>query len=79
VTTAEQLKHNTAVTVYQTALKFLDTSSTLAMDAFSCNVRHDALATAVELVEQGRAVFWTQLARFSSRLIRHTLYLLLFT
>ncbi|KAG2113242.1 CHAT domain-containing protein [Suillus cothurnatus] len=38
----------------------------LAVDAFSCSIRHCALITAVELVEQGRAVFWTQLARLSS-------------
>ncbi|KAG2036992.1 CHAT domain-containing protein [Suillus americanus] len=42
--------------------------SSLATDAFSCSVRHDAMTTAVELVEQGRAVFWTQLARFSTPL-----------
>ncbi|KAG1875793.1 TPR-like protein [Suillus subluteus] len=42
--------------------------SSLATDAFSCSVRHGALMTAVELVEQGRAVFWTQLARFSTPL-----------
>jgi tetratricopeptide (TPR) repeat protein len=41
-----------------------EASSSLAMDAFSCSVRHGALDTAVELLEQGRAVFWTQLARF---------------
>ncbi|KAG1731705.1 hypothetical protein EDB19DRAFT_1912419 [Suillus lakei] len=29
-----------------------------------CSIRHGSLTTAVELVEQGRAVFWTQLARF---------------
>ncbi|KAG1807266.1 CHAT domain-containing protein [Suillus subaureus] len=39
-------------------------TASLAVDAFSCSVRHGALITAVELVEQGRAVFWTQLARF---------------
>ncbi|KAG1829960.1 CHAT domain-containing protein [Suillus variegatus] len=42
--------------------------SSLATDAFSCSVRHRALTTAVELVEQGRAVFWTQLARFNTPL-----------
>ncbi|KAG1908927.1 CHAT domain-containing protein [Suillus fuscotomentosus] len=42
--------------------------SSLATDAFSCSVRRGALTTAVELVEQGRAVFWTQLARFSTPL-----------
>ncbi|KAG1743851.1 TPR-like protein [Suillus lakei] len=40
-------------------------TSSLAMDAFSCGIRRGALTTAVELVEQGRAVFWTQLARLS--------------
>ncbi|KAG2753757.1 hypothetical protein P692DRAFT_201929043 [Suillus brevipes Sb2] len=39
-----------------------------AVDAFSCSIRNGALATAVELVEQGRAVFWTQLARFRTTL-----------
>ncbi|KAG2086385.1 uncharacterized protein F5147DRAFT_781650 [Suillus discolor] len=42
--------------------------SSLATDAFSCSVHHHALTTAVELVEQGRAVFWTQLAHFSTPL-----------
>ncbi|KAG1856994.1 CHAT domain-containing protein [Suillus subalutaceus] len=41
-------------------------TASLAVDAFSCSVRHGALTTAVELVEQGRAVFWTQLVRLSS-------------
>jgi len=45
-----------------------EATSSLAMDAFSCSVRHGALTTAVELVEQGRAVFWTQLARFHAPL-----------
>ncbi|KAG2119311.1 CHAT domain-containing protein [Suillus clintonianus] len=40
----------------------------LAMDAFSCSVRHGALTTAVEMMEQGRAVFWTHLARFRTPL-----------
>jgi CHAT domain-containing protein/tetratricopeptide (TPR) repeat protein len=47
--------------------------SSLATDAFSCSVRHGVLTTAVELVEQGRAVFWTQLARFRSPLDRISL------
>jgi len=41
-------------------------TASLAVDAFSCGVRHGALTTAVELVEQGRAVFWTQLSCLSS-------------
>ncbi|KAG1722845.1 CHAT domain-containing protein [Suillus occidentalis] len=52
-------------------------TSSLAVDAFSCGIRHGALTTAVELVEQGRAVFWTHLARFCTTLdelsmARHT-------
>ncbi|KAG2148094.1 CHAT domain-containing protein [Suillus clintonianus] len=43
-------------------------TASLAMDAFSCSVRHGALKTAMELVEQGRAVFWTKLARLRSPL-----------
>ncbi|KAG0702008.1 TPR-like protein [Suillus ampliporus] len=83
---AEELKHDSVMIAYQTALKFLDqhvailssssrhfdavrgATSSLAMDAFSCSVRRGALKTAVELVEQGRAVFWTQLARFRTPL-----------
>lgn len=38
------------------------------MDAFSCNVCHGAFTVVVELMEQGRAVFWTQLARFRTPL-----------
>ncbi|KAG1848472.1 CHAT domain-containing protein [Suillus subluteus] len=45
-----------------------EATSSIAMDAFSCSVRHGALTTAVELVERGRAVFWTQLARFRTPL-----------
>ncbi|KAG2128394.1 CHAT domain-containing protein [Suillus cothurnatus] len=41
-------------------------TASLAVDAFSCSIRYRALTTAVELVEQGHAVFWTQLARLSS-------------
>ncbi|KAG1772526.1 TPR-like protein [Suillus placidus] len=41
-------------------------TSSLAVDAFSYCIRHGEPTTAVELVEQGRAVFWTQLARLSS-------------
>jgi CHAT domain-containing protein len=43
-------------------------TSSLAVDAFSCAIRHGALTTAVELVEQGRAVFWTHLTRFRTTL-----------
>ncbi|KAJ8580075.1 hypothetical protein M405DRAFT_753711, partial [Rhizopogon salebrosus TDB-379] len=43
-------------------------TSSLAMDAFSCSVRYGALEAAVVLVEQGRSVFWTQLAHFQTPL-----------
>jgi CHAT domain-containing protein/tetratricopeptide (TPR) repeat protein len=45
-----------------------EATSSLAMDAFACSIHHGALTTAVELLEQGRAVFWTQLARFNAPL-----------
>ena len=45
-----------------------EATSSLAMDAFSCAIRHNNFVTAVELVEQGRAVFWSQLARFRTPL-----------
>lgn len=38
------------------------------MDAFSCSIRRDSLTTTVELVKQGRGVFWTQLARLRTPL-----------
>ncbi|KAG1772963.1 TPR-like protein [Suillus placidus] len=41
-------------------------TSSLAVDAFSCCIRHGELTTAVQLVEQGRVVFWTQLSRLST-------------
>ena len=47
-------------------LKKLMTS--IAVDAFSACVRHGNLANAVELLEQGRGVFWSQLARLRSPL-----------
>ncbi|KAJ8595704.1 hypothetical protein M405DRAFT_878058 [Rhizopogon salebrosus TDB-379] len=43
-------------------------TSSLAMDAFSCGVRYGALEAAVVLVEQGRSVFWTQLAHLQTPL-----------
>jgi CHAT domain-containing protein len=43
-------------------------TASLAVNAFSCGIRHGALTTAVELVERGRAVFWTHLARFRTTL-----------
>ena len=38
-------------------------TSSLAVDAFSACLRNCALSRAVELLEQGRGVFWSQLAR----------------
>ncbi|KAG2355830.1 CHAT domain-containing protein [Suillus spraguei] len=43
-------------------------TASLAVDAFLCSIRHGKLKIAVELVEQGRAVFWTRLARFRTTL-----------
>lgn len=60
------------VTVLSSSSRHFDAvreaTSCLAVDAFSCSIRHGALTTAVELVEQGRAVFWTHLARFRTPL-----------
>jgi CHAT domain-containing protein len=44
------------------------TTSSLAMDAFSCGVHYGALEAAVVVVEQLRSVFWTQLAHFQTPL-----------
>lgn len=53
------------VTLLSSSLHHFDivrmATSSVAMDTFSCSVCHDTLTTAVKLMEQGRAVFWTQL------------------
>ena len=36
----------------------------VANDAFSCAIRHNNFQMAVELLEQGRGILWSQLARF---------------
>lgn len=41
-----------------------EATSSLAMDTFSCSVRHGAFTIAVQLMKQGRATFWTQLTPF---------------
>ena len=45
-----------------------DVTSSLAVDAFSACLRNSAPAHAVELLEQGRGVFWSQLTRLHSPL-----------
>jgi CHAT domain-containing protein/tetratricopeptide (TPR) repeat protein len=45
-----------------------DLTSSLAVDAFSACLRNRAPARAVELLEQGRGVFWSQLTRLRSPL-----------
>ncbi|KAI9458456.1 CHAT domain-containing protein [Boletus coccyginus] len=47
---------------------FKNLTSSLAVDAFSACLRERAPAHAVELLEQGRGVFWTQLNRLRSPL-----------
>ena len=47
---------------------FKSLTSSLAVDAFSACVRKCAPARAVELLEQGRGVFWSQLTRLHSPL-----------
>ena len=43
-------------------------TSSLAVDAFSACLRNSSLTKAIELLEQGRGVFWSQLTRFHSPL-----------
>ncbi|KAG2742371.1 hypothetical protein P692DRAFT_20839601 [Suillus brevipes Sb2] len=78
-TALEFLDHH--VTLLSSSSRHFDVvsmaTSSLAVDAFSCGIRHGALTAAVELVEQGRAVFWAHLARFRTTLdelsmARHT-------
>ncbi|KAG0700837.1 CHAT domain-containing protein [Suillus ampliporus] len=45
-----------------------DFPSTLAVDAASCALRCGDLCRAVELLEQGRTLIWTQMARFRTPL-----------
>jgi CHAT domain-containing protein/tetratricopeptide (TPR) repeat protein len=47
---------------------FKNLTSSLAVDAFSACLRNCSLTDAVELLEQGRGVFWSQLARLHSPL-----------
>jgi hypothetical protein len=47
---------------------FKDLASSLAIDSFSACLRAHRAKTAVELLEQGRGVFWTQIARLRSPL-----------
>ncbi|KAG2099598.1 uncharacterized protein F5147DRAFT_814041 [Suillus discolor] len=73
---ADTLNHASALLAYKTALKFLDQQVALLSPSFhhfdvftlqgGCFFpRHRCFFMQLELVEQGRAVFWTQLARFS--------------
>ncbi|KAG9316458.1 hypothetical protein JVU11DRAFT_2492 [Chiua virens] len=43
-------------------------TSSLAVDAFSAYLRHRSPTNAIELLEHGRGVFWSQLTRLSSSL-----------
>ena len=45
-----------------------DVTSSLAVDAFSACLRNGVPARAVELLEQGRGIFWSQLSRLRSPL-----------
>lgn len=76
---AELFNHPTTLLAYETALRLLiqDLATfpfllghlkTLAVDAFSACLRRRAPVRAVELLEQGRGVFWNQLIRLCSPL-----------
>jgi hypothetical protein len=45
-----------------------DFPSTLAVDAASCALRSGDVCRAVELLEQGRTIIWTQMTRFRTPL-----------
>ncbi|KAG8215519.1 hypothetical protein J3R82DRAFT_9167 [Butyriboletus roseoflavus] len=79
---AEDFHHPTTLLAYQTSLRLLThhvatlpplpqhltSESSLAVDAFSACLRNRSSKNAVELLEQGRGVFWTQLTRLRSPL-----------
>ncbi|KAG1722691.1 CHAT domain-containing protein [Suillus paluster] len=50
------------------AMKNPDFPNTLAVDAASCALRRGDVRRAVELLEQGRTLIWTQMARFRTPL-----------
>ena len=72
VRAAEDFQHPTMLLAHETSLRLLiqhlATLPSLAVDAFSACLRKRAPARAVELLEQGRGVFWSQLARLHSPL-----------
>ena len=73
---AEDFRHPTILLAHETSLRLLvqhlvilkNLTSSLAVDAFSACLRERAPAHAVELLEQGRGVFWSQLSRLHSPL-----------
>jgi CHAT domain-containing protein/tetratricopeptide (TPR) repeat protein len=63
------IQHLTALpTLPQHLVIFKNLTPSLAVDAFSACLRKHAPARAVELLEQGRGVFWSQLTRLHSPL-----------
>ena len=72
VRAAEDFQHPTMLLAHETFLRLLiqhlATLPSLAVDAFSACLRKRAPARAVEPLDQGRDVFWSQLARLYSPL-----------
>ena len=63
------VEHSTALPPLPHHLDLLKSlSSSIAVDAFSACLRNQSPTKAVELLEQGRAVFWSQLTRLRSPL-----------
>ncbi|KAI9570923.1 hypothetical protein HD554DRAFT_2327256 [Boletus coccyginus] len=73
---AHHFHHPTILLAYESSLQLLtqylatstNCTSSLAVDAFSASLYERAPAHAVELLEQGRGVFWSQLTRLRSPL-----------
>ncbi|KAF9232419.1 TPR-like protein [Melanogaster broomeanus] len=74
VRVAEEHIHASALDAYTQSLHLLDSHirmhfpQDLAVNAASCALRQGNICHAIELLEQGRALHWTQLARFRSTL-----------
>ena len=60
------VQHPASLPRHLVTLKSL--TSSLAVDAYSAGLRERAPARAVELLEQGRRIFWSQLTRLRSPL-----------
>ncbi|KAG2745480.1 hypothetical protein P692DRAFT_201848294 [Suillus brevipes Sb2] len=70
---ADQHKHDTVLEAYGTSMQLLDaymsaTGSVSPVNAASCALRSGDVRRAVELLEQGRTIIWTQMTRLRTPL-----------